>query len=146
MIRMPACDLTHEQAVDTYHISDIIRSDLEMFIDLREDDITYKDFKPENIGYFWADSELESRPIDIFDGYAWEEERELSPRKFANKIDTYITGTPDEGGLTDLYSVSTIEAEREVMDYLGLDESHADGDPCHDLQDALEEEEGHDFL
>jgi len=139
MIRMPACNLTHEQAADTYHVSDVIKSDLEMFIDLRGDNITYKDFKPDNIGYFWVGDELKSRPIDIFDGYAWEQEEELSSNKFASKIDTYLQGTPDEEGLTDRYPVSTVEAEKEVMDYLGLDKSHVDGDPYNDLRDAIED-------
>jgi hypothetical protein len=146
MVRMEASDLNHSQAADAFHISDVIQADIGMFAELREEGITYKDMKPDNIGYFWNNEGLlEPRPIDVFDGYAWEEQEQLSPRKLAGILDTYIQGTEDEPGVADLYPVSMVEVERQVMEHLDMDEEYLGGDPYHDIMEARRDED-YEFL
>lgn len=139
MVKISKSDLTHEEAVETCHISDIVTEDLDMFFDLREDDITYGDFKPENIGYFWEEDSLVAKPIDVIDRHAWQQEEELLYRRFSDIMDVYIRGTPNEDGLADIYSVSIPEAEKHVMDYLGLETTNITGDPYKDLFQVLED-------
>jgi RNAse (barnase) inhibitor barstar len=110
-----------------------------MFFDLREDGITYRDFKPDNIGYFWEEDDLRAKPIDVIDAHAWEEEDELLYRRFSDIMDVYIRGTPNEDGLTDLYAVSVPEAEEHVMNYLGLETTNITGDPYKDLFQVMDE-------
>ncbi|WEL23972.1 hypothetical protein [Candidatus Nanohalovita haloferacivicina] len=147
MVRMNAADLPQNEVQSTFSVPDIIRDDMELLFDLRQNHaITYRDFKPDNLEYFWSEErDFERKPVDIFGGDAWEIEDALDTRKFAGIIDTYLTGTPDEEGLTDIYPLSVIDAEREVMELLGLDETQSDGDPYHDMIDALEASE-YDFI
>lgn len=145
-VRMDPSHMSHQQAAETYHIADVINEDLDMFFDLREEGITYDDFKPDNIHYF-CDDELSdgnmdvAKPIDITDGSRkpWTEEEDLSYRRFADILDVYIQGTPNEDGLVDLYSISTPEAEEHVMNYLGLETTDITGDPYKDMFQAFDE-------
>ncbi len=145
-IKMDPWYISHRSAAGSYHISDIISEDLDMFFDMREEGITYEDFKPDNIGYFQDDDISDeglpvAKAIDITDGARkpWEEEEDLPYRRFSQIMDVYIRGTPDEDGLTDLYSVSVPEAEEHVMDYFGLETTNITGDPYKDLFQVLDE-------
>ncbi|MFB6116461.1 MAG: hypothetical protein ABEK10_03005 [Candidatus Nanosalina sp.] len=139
LVKMARSNLTHEEAVETAHIQDIINRDLDMFFDLRDDNITYRDFKPDNIGYFWEDESLIAKPIDVIDSNAWEQEEDLLYRRFSDIIDVYIRGTPDEDGLTDFHSISVPEVEEYVLDYLGLETTNITGDPYKDLFQTIDE-------
>ncbi|MFB6100607.1 MAG: hypothetical protein ABEK16_05025 [Candidatus Nanohalobium sp.] len=137
-VRMSAWDLSHNEAMETYHISDVIQEDLDLFISLRDDNITYSDFKPDNIGYFWEGSHESKMPvakaIDITDGVGkpWKVEEYFSWRDFSDVLDVYIRGTPDEEGVIDRYPVQAQRAEEYVLDYLGLD-AEVTGDPYKDF-------------
>lgn len=148
-VKMKPWYMSHEEAVDSYHISDLISEELDMFFELREEEegITYRDFKPDNIGYFQDDNISDegipvAKAIDITDGgrKPWEEEEDLSFREFSDIIDVYIRGTPNEDGLTDLYSVSVPEAEKHVMEYLGTDTTNITGDPYKDIFQVLDQD------
>lgn len=139
LVKISKSDLTHAEAVDSFHLSDVINEDLNMFFDLREDGFTYRDFKPNNIGYFWENENPVAKPIDVIDSHAWEKEEELLYRRFSDILDVYIRGTPDEDGLVDLYPVSVPEAEEHVMGYLGLNTEKITGDPYKDLFQGLED-------
>lgn len=145
LVRMNGSDMSHEEAVELQHISNVIWEDLDMFFELRDEGITYGDLKPENIGYFWTDdmNRFVAKPIDVFDGKRkpWSEEEDISYRKFSDILDVYIRGTPDEDGLVDLYTISTPEAERYVMDYLGLGTENITGDPYKDFFQTFDESE-----
>ncbi|MFT4868199.1 MAG: RNAse (barnase) inhibitor barstar [Candidatus Nanohaloarchaea archaeon] len=142
LVKMSRNDLTHSEAVESFHMSDVITEDLDMFFDLREDGFTYNDFKPDNIGYFWESGEPKARPIDVIDSHAWEQEEDLLYRRFSDILDVYIRGTPKEDGLVDLYPTSVPEAEEHVMEYLGMDTENITGDPYKDLFQAMEESQG----
>jgi hypothetical protein len=154
-VRMDPWYLSHEDAMELYHVSDVISKDLDMFFEMREEGITYDDFKPGNIGYFQDDKISDegvpvAKAIDITDGprKPWSEEEDLSYRRFSDIMDVYIRGTPDEDGLTDLYSVSVPEAEEHVLNYLGIESNNITGDPYKDLFKILDEnqEEVDDIL
>lgn len=138
--------LSHDEAAEFYHISDMIEEDLDMFFDLREHNITLDDMKPANIGYF-QDHSISSegipvaKAIDITDGNRkpWTEEEDLPYRRFSDIMDVYIRGTPDEDGLTDIYPLSVPEAEEHVINYLGLESNEITGDPYKDLFKILDE-------
>jgi hypothetical protein len=122
-IRMSPQYISHSEAEETYSYSDLIQKDLNLFFDLREDGITYKDFKPDNIGYFSensSESELLAKPIDITDGARkpWEEEENIAERDLKHILELYVKGTPSEDGITDKYSISTSEACQHISDYL----------------------------
>ena len=138
-VKIARNDLTHEEVAETCYVSDVISEDLDMFFDLRQEDITYRDLKPENIGYFWEEDSFTAKPIDVIDAHAWEEEEELMYRRFSDIMDVYIRGTPNESGLTNLYQVSVPEAEEHVFNYLGLETTHITGDPYYDLFQVLDE-------
>jgi|GEM_PF-620388 len=138
LVKIDRSDLSHEEAADTIHIDEIIEKDLDMFFDLRADGITYCDFKPDNIGYFWEDGDLLAKPIDVIDKYAWTEEENLLYRRFSDIMDVYIRGTPNEDGITDIYPVTVSEAEKHIMAYIGL-EADITGDPYIDLFQALDD-------
>jgi len=147
-VRMEPSHLTHEEAVAIYHIDDVIEGDLNMFFDLRQENITYGDFKPENIHYFsdprFSNNGMDiAKPIDLTDGSRkpWREEEDLSLRKFADIIDVYITGTPDEDGLIDKYPISTPKAEENILNYLNLEGRNITGNPYQDIYQTLNQTE-----
>lgn len=143
-VRMSPWDLSHGEAVKSYDVTDVIEEDLCLFTSLREHNITYNDFKPANIGYFWEDyhenSTLVAKAVDITDGARkpWEEEETLPWVDLSDILDVYIRGTPDEDGLVDRYPVQTQQAEEYVFDYLELD-SEVTGDPYKDFFTAFDE-------
>jgi len=145
-VKMEPWYMSHEAAVDSFHVSDVIAGDLEMFFEMREEGITYEDFKPDNIGYFQDDNIATqgipvAKAIDITDGARkpWVEQEELPYRRFSDIMDVYIRGTPDEDGLTDIHPVSVPEAEEHVLNYLGLETTNITGDPYKDLFQTLDE-------
>ena len=139
LVKMSPSDLSHKEAVEVLGVEDVVSEDLDMFFDLRQQGVTYSDFKPENIGYFWEDESLLAKPIDLIDSYAWSEEQELPYREFSDILDVYIRGTPNEEGLVDLYPVSAEKAEEQVMDYLGIESQTVTGDPYKDFFQVFEE-------
>lgn len=140
MTKIERSDLTHEETVEMAHIDDVIEEDIEMFLELRESNITYGDLKPENIGYFLENNQMKAKPIDVIDQHAWEQEENLLYRRFSDILDVYIRGTPNEEGLTDKYSVSVPYAEKVIMDYLDLDAKTITGDPYKDFFQILNED------
>jgi hypothetical protein len=143
-VRMSAWDLSHSEAIEAYHFSDVISQDLDLFLDLREEGITYRDFKPGNIGYFWTNNQVEGMPVakavDVTDGSRkpWDEEENLSRRDFSGILEVYIRGTADEQGLVDRYPLGVHQAEEYIFEYLGL-ESEATGDIYEDFFQAFGE-------
>jgi hypothetical protein len=123
-IRMDSHYLSHSETEELYTFQDLIREDLDLFFDLREENITYRDFKPDNIGYFPVEAEsrdiLCAKPIDITDGARkpWKEEDNISERELNRILELYVKGTPDEDGLVDKYAISAPEACQHISDYI----------------------------
>lgn len=139
MVKMDKSDFEHNQAVEAFHVRDVIWRDLDMFAALRSEGITYADLKPDNIGYFEENGELVAKPIDVIDGYAWKQEGELDTQRFSDIVDVYLTGTPQDSGFTDEYNLTVPEAEQHVMSYLGCGTENITGEPHRDIAAALEE-------
>ncbi|MBC5792697.1 MAG: hypothetical protein H8Z69_01530 [Nanohaloarchaea archaeon] len=147
--------IEHAEAVDRYspNVDQLVAEDLDMFFDMREEGVTYRDFKPDNIGYFpgdgdcqgfWSDPDsynwetVVARPIDVMDEGLKREEN-LSNTEMAKVLDIYIGDVPGEEGIVDLYTVSTEDAERAVLNYLGLD-GEVTGDPYMDMRRVFHKE------
>ncbi len=145
LVRMPAAT-DHKTAFDTFHVPDLISLDIDSFRRLRNESVTYRDFKPENLGYFNIHNNPVAKPIDLFHGYEWEFEEELEDRKLADIMNLYITGTPNEEGMIDRYPVTTPEVESHIMNELDVQQHYITGDPYDDFQQITDDYSVEDLL
>lgn len=136
LIEMRRSDMSHEEAKDIMGVRNVIHSDLEMFFGLLEEGILYGDFKPANINYFRSGDQWEPRPIDIFDPEA-AEPYSSGYQEVVNALSTYIFGTDDYDGVTDMYDLAPSEAEVEILNYLGEDVSEYMEDGVYEFEDGV---------
>lgn len=153
---MERSDLDHEAAVNRFGVEEVIKQDLDMFLELFDSGVLYKDFKPDNLGYFEAeDGESENyfaQPIDLIEPNSlsnpWEKVDEPDLNQIVKYIDIYV-GSHDlnsealnsEDGVTDIYDINLREAQEIIMDYFNLntDSFEINQDPYSDFTRAFNE-------
>jgi hypothetical protein len=141
--------LSHEEAVEVLGLSEVIERDIDYFLSHIEKGEVYDDFKIQNIHYFSSDQALVPMAIDLFDEEASLIEWKGFYQQISNPLAFYIQGNDDYEGLTDRYDITTPEAEKRVMEaigipeperYVGGQELEQKPKPDIDIQYAIEQE------
>lgn len=136
LIEMRTSNLSHEEAVDTFGLPEVIDRDIEMLFDILQEGHIYGDFKPQNIGYFEQGKELKPEPVDVFD-IDNVEPYQNEPEQIARAIGLYLRGNDVYDGIIQKYDVPLSRAEKYVFDAMGLDEREMSGRPFKDIKNVL---------
>lgn len=129
VIRQGPADLTHQQTVNKIGLERTMQKEIQMLLDLNQQSITYKDFKPANIAYEGLNNSFEPRAIDVFDRYALEEGK-FDKSELRKTLEFYVHGKFSNKGVIDVYDIEPIEAEYSVgealLNYHGFHEEKKD--------------------
>lgn len=136
VIDMRPSNLSHEEAVDTFGLPEVIDRDVGMFFDILQEDKVYGDLKPQNIGYFQKGRELQPEPVDVFDIDNMEPYKN-DPEQVARALGLYIRGNEFYDGIADKYDIPLSRAEKYVFESAGLDREEMTGRPFKDIKNAL---------